>query len=115
MKEVGLPVEEVEIRLANRYSKTYYGMYYPVTDKYGAHMRIYPYRIKGSSIMYPYDKILETAIHEMCHHLQYSVPGFTPKKGIVHNEEFWKLYNDYTTMAREHGLLDWERSVNCVE
>lgn len=105
LKLVGLPVEEVEIRLAKRYSKTYYGMYYPATEKYPTHMRLYPYRVKGSNLMYPYEKILGTAIHEMCHHLQYSAPDFAPKKGVVHNEEFWKLYNDYILVAKAVGVM----------
>ena len=105
LRSIGLPVDDLDIKLATRYSKTYYGLYYPKTDKYDAFIRLYPYRIVNSDFMYPYTELLDTAIHEMCHHMQYTDPNFTRVKGVVHNADFWEMYHKYINRAETAGLM----------
>lgn len=105
LEAVGLPLDGVEIRFAKKYSKTYYGLYYPKTPKYDPFIRLYPYRIPNSTFTYPYKDLLDTAIHEMCHHLQYSDPKFVRVRGVVHDDKFWELYREYINRAKTLGIL----------
>ena len=102
---LGLPLNDVDIIIANKYVKTYYGLYYPKTNKRGAFIRIYPYMYPSNDCMYSYTHLLDTTIHEMCHHLQYSDDNYIRVIGVVHDSEFWELYNKYITLAKEHGLM----------
>lgn len=101
-----LPVNEVVIYL-RPYSKTYYGRYFPVDCEYRETPKIYlyPYEDKCGNF-YPYKKILETAIHEMCHHIQLSDSSFIRLKGVMHNAQFWSLYNHYVKRAKDLKLFD---------
>lgn len=106
LKSIGLPVDEVSIEFATKYCKTYYALYYPKSDKCPIpRIRIYPYRRKGCGLIYPYMELLDTAIHEMCHHLQFREPNYVRFKGVVHDPNFWELYNKYKNRAETTGLL----------
>ena len=96
-----LPVGEVDLSL-RPYSKTYYGNYFP--DDVVPRVWLYPYSDEGGRYL-SYDKILETGIHEMCHHIQYSDPDFKRKRGVMHDPQFWKLYNHYIKRAVSMKLL----------
>lgn len=98
LREINLPVDEVDVFL-RPYSKTFYGRYFPVYDDKEVRPKIYiyPYADESGNFL-PYDKILETVIHEFCHHIQY-VSGFVRVKGVMHDAEFWRLYNYYTSKA----------------
>lgn len=98
-----LPADEVDFKV-RPYSKTFYGRYFPsCIDSVRARMFIYPYASDGSFM--DYDVILETGIHEMCHHLQFTNPNFREKKGVMHDPDFWKLYNHYVCKAISLGML----------
>lgn len=107
LKSIGLPVEEVDIKFSNRYSKTYFALYYPKYNSREPHIRIYPYSSPDASSIYHYNNLLDTAIHEMCHHLQFRDPLYVRVKGVVHNEEFWELYGKYRNRAETVGLLKY--------
>lgn len=104
LKALGLPTDEVLITL-RPYSKTYYGCYYPLEENEVGMPRVwvYPYSNKIGDLL-PYSDILNTGIHEMCHHLQYINPNWKRKRGVMHDTQFWKLYEYYTKKAERKGL-----------
>lgn len=104
LKDLKLPVDEVVIYL-RPYSKTYYGRYFPTYDMDALpKIFIYPYENTQGDLMC-YTVILKTAIHELCHHLQYINPDFVRSKGVMHNTEFWKLYNFYVSKAIKLNMI----------
>lgn len=107
LRNLSLPVDEVDL-FFRPYSVSYYGRYFPVSDYHRERARVfvYPFADKKGNLL-PYSKILDTAIHELCHHIQY-VNGFTRVRGVMHNTQFWKLYNHYTNRARKKSLLPKE-------
>lgn len=95
---LGLPIEEVKI-IIRPFSKTYYGRYFPKCNKRKEpKIFLYPYENTEGKFL-NYDKILETAIHEFVHHIQHSNPNFKRIKGVMHNSQFWNLYNHYIKQA----------------
>lgn len=108
LSKLNLPVDEVEITL-RPYSKTYYGRYFPVYNDKETKPKIYiyPYENSEGDLM-SYGSILSTAIHEFCHHIQYTSGSFVRNKGVMHNSQFWKLFNLYTERARRYRLLGGE-------
>lgn len=105
---INLPVYEVNLVL-RPYSKTYYGRYFPVynEDRTTPKIYIYPYENVDEDLM-EYDTILQTAIHEFCHHIQYTSGSFVRNKGVMHDSQFWKLYNHYLERARKYELIGGE-------
>lgn len=93
LQDISLPVDEVEIFI-RPYSKTYYGRYFPTYagDEIPPKIYLYPYEESGEFM--PYSKILETVVHEFCHHIQYT-SGHERVKGVMHDTQFWRLYNHY--------------------
>lgn len=108
LSKIKLPVEEVEISL-RPYSKTYYGRYFPVYNDKETKPKIYiyPYENSNGDLM-SYDLILSTAVHEFCHHIQYTSGSFVRNRGVMHDPQFWKLYNLYTERARNYELIGGE-------
>ena len=100
-----IPVEEVDLFL-RPYSSTYYGRYFPTYDERITKPRlfIYPYKNKEGEFE-DYSSILDTAIHEMVHHIQYTSPSFVRVKGVMHDPNFWKLYNRYINKAKQMNLI----------
>ena len=112
LRHLGLPIDEVDLFL-RPYSKTYYGRYFPSTvETERAKIYVYPFNNDNETIM-NYDKILETLIHELCHHIQYS-SGCVRLKGVMHNSHFWKLYNHYTDKARQFNMLGGEECEKAI-
>ena len=105
---INLPMYEVEL-FVRPFSKTYYGRYFPVYDdlKVKPKIYIYPYENENGDLM-NYDSILETAIHEMCHHLQYTSGSFVRSKGVMHDPQFWRLYNHYRNRAKKYEMIGGE-------
>lgn len=102
LESIQLPVNEVDLHI-RPFSSTYYGRYYPsVDDSVRPRIFIYPYRNKQGG-MYPYSQVLNTAIHEMVHHLQHSDSSFVRVKGVMHDPTFWKLYSRYISKAEKIG------------
>lgn len=104
LSRLKLPVEEFEV-VIRPYSKTLYGRYYYAYNGRPAEVRVYPYRTKNMKVMFSYSTILYHAIHETCHHLQFTNPSWVRKKGVMHDPEFYKLLNRYVDKAEELGLL----------
>lgn len=111
LSQLRLPVDEVDLFL-RPFSKTYYGRYFPVYDEKRVRPKIYvyPYENTQGEFM-KYDTILETAIHEFCHHVQYTSGSFVRTKGVMHDTQFWKLYNHYIERAIKYELLGGEKVV----
>lgn len=108
LSQISLPVYEVDLYI-RPFSKTFYGRYFPVhNDKQvKPKIYIYPYENEKEELM-TYDKILETSIHEFCHHVQYTSGSYVRSKGIMHDTQFWKLYNHYMNRAKKYQLLGGE-------
>lgn len=108
LKLVGLPVDEVEIRTP-KFSKKYYGFYtikYANTHIDKPRVYVYLHEDEECECKYSYAFLLDTAIHEMCHHLQWRNPKFERIKGVMHDDEFWKFYGYYIYKARLYGLME---------
>lgn len=104
LHDIGLPVEEVKLSL-RPFSKTYYGRYFPSIDKdIKPTVYIYPY-CNDKGVMYGYDTVLYHSIHEMCHHLESSMPFWKRYKGVMHDPLFWKLFYHYIEKAQDSGIL----------
>ena len=104
LRKLELPIDEVDLSL-RPFSKTYYGKYYPVNDKsVRPRLWIYPYVTKENDFL-PYSRILDTGIHEMCHHIQHTDPNFERAYGVMHNEDFWKLFQSYHEKAVENKII----------
>lgn len=108
LSQIRLPVDEVDLFL-RPFSKTYYGRYFPVYDEKQTRPKIYvyPYENTHGDLM-DYDTILKTTIHEFCHHVQYTSGSFVRTKGVMHDTQFWKLYNHYVERAKKFQLLGGE-------
>lgn len=109
LSQLNLPIDEVDLYI-RPFSKTFYGRYFPVhNDKeIRPKIYIYPYINKKEDLM-EYDKILETAIHELCHHIQYTSGSFVRSRGIMHDIQFWKLYNHYIERAKKYQMIGGEK------
>lgn len=108
LKCIGLPVGEVDLRTP-RYSAKYYGFYvikYPDSRLKKPRLYVYLYKDRNGIEMYDYEFLLDTAIHEMCHHLQWSNPDFVRCKGVAHDDEFRKLYDYYIYRAKLLGVME---------
>ena len=105
---INMPVDEIDLFI-RPFSKTYYGRYFPVYNEDIARPKIYVYPHEEDNIHFiDYDLILETVIHEFCHHIQYTSGSFTRNKGVMHDPQFWKLYNHYVDRARKYNLIGGE-------
>ena len=103
-----LPINEVKLCM-RPYSTTYYGRYYPVYDDKRVEPKIYIYPFKSKSgVIYPYYEVLCTTIHEMVHHIQHSSSDFVRIKGVMHDPNFWKLYNHYINRLEKLDILKEE-------
>lgn len=108
-----LPVNEFDLEI-RPFSSSFYGKYTPKNfnnKRKKATIWIYPYSNKSGD-MYSYCKILKTAIHEVCHHLQYTDPDYTRRKGIMHNSEFYYLMDKYVKRAEKYEIIDKEGYLN---
>lgn len=97
-----------QLELKN-FSKRYYGRY--VRRNYGGEpvgkVFVYLFKDSGKTELYSYSDILSTTIHEVCHHIQYEDPDFVRVKGVMHNKEFWDLWNSY--MNKYYELTNEEK------
>lgn len=102
LRRLSLPIDEVEVFL-RPFSKTYYGRYFPAYDETQPKIYVYPFEDKRGTLL-NYQTILETTIHEFCHHIQYA-SGHQRVRGVMHDTQFWQLYNHYMKRARTMCLL----------
>lgn len=108
LSQINLPVYEVDLFI-RPFSKTYYGRYFPAYNDKETRPKIYiyPYENKEEDLM-SYTDIFKTAIHEFCHHIQYSSGSFVRSKGVMHDTQFWKLYSHYVKRAEKYQLIGGE-------
>lgn len=99
MKQVGIPIDfNLELK---SFSKTYYGRYDPNSNK----ITVYIYEDKSCTRMYSYEEILMTCIHEAVHSIQWHDKSFVRIKGVMHDADFYRLYNMYSDKAKSILLL----------
>ena len=84
------------------FSKSYYGRYLPKTKK----VFVYVYADKELNSLYPYEQLFRTVLHEVVHHIQWSSSEYVRVKGIMHDEEFYKLYNKLLSKHKEKGAIN---------
>ena len=114
LTNLNLPIDEVEVSL-RPFSKTYYGRYFPVhnEDTLKPRIFIYPYENKNEKFM-DYYKVLQIAIHEFCHHIQYTNRSFIRTRGVMHDPNFWKLYNHYCSRAVSKQIIGGDILEECA-
>lgn len=100
LKTVGVPISARQLVIKN-YSSCNYGTYNPNTDK----ITLYVSREKDRYVPYNYEDILMTAIHECCHYMQWHDPDFVRVRGVMHNPQFYKMYNKYAEKANAMLLM----------
>lgn len=115
LRKINLPIDEVDIYL-RPFSTTYYGRYFPVhNDKeHRPKIYVYPYENSKGDLM-NYDSIITTAIHELCHHIQYTNSCFVRLKGVMHDTQFWKLHNHYVERAIKYNIMSGDKSEELKE
>lgn len=84
------------------YSKSYYGRYMPKYKR----VIVYLYEDIELQKQYSYEEIFSTVLHEVVHHIQWSKPDFERVKGVMHNADFYNIYNG---LMRRHKIY---KSVN---
>ena len=92
--KIGIDTKGFELVL-RPFSKSYYGRYLPKTQK----VFVYVYADKELNNLYPYNQLFRTVLHEVVHHIQWSDPEYVRIKGVMHNTEFYRLYNK---LLRKH-------------
>lgn len=107
LSKVGL---EVNYTLSLRpYSKSYFGRYDTVTGT----IILYVYQTPNG-VMYPYEELLLTLIHEAIHCKQWNDPNYVRIKGVMHDPEFKRLYNLYSNRAKARMLLKEVRKYDSI-
>lgn len=101
LNRVGLKTDfRLEIR---GYSKRYEGRYDPNTET------VVIYANNERNELIDYEHILDIAIHEATHHFQWKHdPNFIRVKGVMHNQEFYELYEMYHNrlkVKKNRGVL----------
>lgn len=100
LSAVGVPVDLFDLFIKD-YSATYYGCYRTKTNR----VYLYAYEDKDLTTMYNYDHMLEIALHEAVHAIQWHDASHIRVKGVMHDAEFWQAYNMYTTRLKERNYV----------
>lgn len=98
IKLLGLPTDfTLDLK---GYSKKYYGRYY------SHEKRIVVFIHDQNGNILPYHEILDTVLHEAIHHYQhYHEKGFIRLKGVMHNLNFKKMYEEKMSKLRELEVI----------
>lgn len=83
------------------YSKTMWG-YYDVSKDW---IVIYAYSDKSRKRFVHYNILFRTILHEYVHALQRKASAWKRYKGVMHDAEFWNMYNFLVSVAVERGIL----------
>mgnify|MGYP006976783492 CR=1 len=87
-------VRDFKLELLPKYSKSYWGRYFVVRKI----IRLYALDENGEQ--YPDDILIREATHELAHHMQYHhIPGWKPKKGVMHDSLFHELHKAFLDKA----------------
>ena len=97
LSAVGVNTEESFELVLKDYSKSYYGRYYP--DK--KRVVVYVHEDRDLNKQFPYEQLFSTALHESVHHIQWCDPNYKRAKGVMHNPQFYALYN---RLMRKHRI-----------
>lgn len=95
----GHPPALVELR---KYNKRFWGMYYSLKDK----IVLYLYHDPEEQKPISYERHIKTFIHEFVHHIQFLDPTHNRVKGVMHDPQFWTLYNEAIELAKECEFLE---------
>lgn len=99
IRKIGITANfELELKF---YSKTYFGRYDPNINK----VTIYVYEDPKCSKLIKYEDLLMTTIHEAIHCMQWQDKSFVRLKGVMHDAEFYRLFNMYSDRAKSLLLL----------
>ena len=96
LSAVGVPVDLFELFIKD-YSATYYGCYRTKTNR----IYLYNYEDKELTVPYSYEHMVNTAIHEAVHALQWHDDSHIRVKGVMHDEQFYLMYNKYSEALKE--------------
>lgn len=99
LQSVGCPCN-FELRIRD-YSKTFYGCYRPQTNR----VYLYYFEDEEKTKPFSYEHLLDKAVHEACHAQQWNDPDFVRVKGVMHDSEFYSLYNMYTNRLEERKRI----------
>lgn len=106
LRKIGIDEEKFKFKLQLKsYSKTYYGRYSPKTKT----ITLYLYQDPTGIVPVDYRSLFLTAIHEATHCIQWSDKSFVRKKGIMHNQEFYRLFRFYKEKAEE--MIDFKEEL----
>lgn len=109
LKLTGIPTD-FELVLKD-YSSTCYGKYL----KSKKQIIMYIYYDRECTTLFPYAKLLDTLVHEAVHHYQhYYEEDFVRYKGVMHNPNFYKYYNQFVDKLLEYGIEVSESEVEEV-
>lgn len=96
LKALGVDTESFELVL-RPYSKSYYGSYVPEKKR----VILYVFEDSERTTLFSYESLFSTAVHEVVHHTQWSNPEWKRVKGIMHDAEFYRIYN---RLLRKHRI-----------
>lgn len=80
-----------------KFSVSFYGRYVASSHK----AVVYVYRDVECKHQREYSGLLSSVIHELTHHIQHTDPKYIRRKGVMHNKNFWFIYNSYIEKAKE--------------
>lgn len=92
LKKLGVSVDNFTLKLC-RYSKTLYGRYF--IDR--KEIRLYLFMDKNCTHRFEYIELLKTVVHELTHHIQHSNPEYVRYSGVMHDPEFYRIYNNFVS------------------
>ena len=93
LRNIGIK-EDFDLELTP-YSKPFYGRYGPTRNT----IILYVCEDSSCTRFIPYKELFLTLVHESIHCIQWHDKSFVRVKGVMHNEEFHRLYNYYKLRA----------------
>lgn len=104
LRRIGI-TETFDLEL-RQFSKTYYGRYNPNTNR----VTIYVYEDKKCTKLIKYEDLFLTLIHEAVHCIQWHDESFVRVRGVMHDSEFFQLYNRFSDRAKALLLFEEVRN-----
>lgn len=83
------------------YSKRRWGYYDILKDE----IVIYVFSDPTCSRLTHYNILFRIILHEYVHALQHKSSNWRRYKGIMHDVEFWQIYNNLVNLAVERGII----------
>lgn len=100
LKKVGVNLEK-DILVLKPFSKTMYGNYKPRNNK----ITLYVYDDIEKKKLYAYNFLFDTLLHEVTHYLQWNDKNFKREKNVMHNKEFYNIYNNLIALSIERRII----------